>query len=88
VRIAKAREALEFSMRSINEIAWQVGYEDHGAFRKVFNRIVGLSPGQYRERFGIADSPLGSYVSNPAAKRRHGCCRRIATPRLVLVVEA
>ena len=57
VRIAKAREALEFSTHSINEIAWQVGYEDHGAFRKVFNRIVGLSPGQYRERFGIADRP-------------------------------
>jgi transcriptional regulator GlxA family with amidase domain len=55
VRIAKAREALEFSTHSINEIAWKVGYEDHGAFRKVFNRIVGLSPGQYRERFGIAD---------------------------------
>jgi transcriptional regulator GlxA family with amidase domain len=55
VRIAKAREALEFSTQSINEIAWKVGYEDHGAFRKVFNRIVGLSPGQYRDRFGIAD---------------------------------
>jgi len=57
VRIAEAREALEFSTQSINEIVWRVGYEDHGAFRKVFNRIVGLSPGQYRERFGIADRP-------------------------------
>lgn len=55
VRIAKAREALEFSMQSVNEIAWKIGYEDPGAFRKVFNRIVGLSPGAYRKRFGIAD---------------------------------
>jgi transcriptional regulator GlxA family with amidase domain len=60
VRIAKAREALEFSAQSINEIAWKVGYEDQGAFRKIFNRIVGLSPGEYRKRFGIADqSRLG-----------------------------
>jgi len=57
VRIAKAREALEFSMQSVDEIAWMVGYEDHGAFRKVFNRIVGLSPGEYRKRFGIATRP-------------------------------
>lgn len=55
VRIAKAREALEFSMQSVNEIAWKIGYEDPGAFRKIFNRIVGLSPGEYRKRFGIAD---------------------------------
>ncbi|MDE2051429.1 MAG: AraC family transcriptional regulator, partial [Gammaproteobacteria bacterium] len=31
-----------------------VGYEDPGSFRKVFQRIMGLSPGQYRRRFGIA----------------------------------
>jgi transcriptional regulator GlxA family with amidase domain len=57
VRMAKAREALEFSAQSISEIAWEVGYEDQGAFRKIFNRIVGLSPGEYRKRFGIADRP-------------------------------
>jgi transcriptional regulator GlxA family with amidase domain len=57
VRIGKAREALEFSTHSINEIAWMVGYEDQGAFRKIFNRIVGLSPGDYRKRFGIVDGP-------------------------------
>ena len=57
VRITKAREALEFSMQSVSEIAWKIGYEDPGAFRKVFNRIVGLSPGEYRRRFGISDRP-------------------------------
>lgn len=57
VRIGKAREALEFSAQSISEIAWKVGYEDQGAFRKIFSRIVGLSPGEYRKRFGIADRP-------------------------------
>ena len=55
LRIDKAREALEFSTLTINEIAWAVGYEDQGAFRKIFRRILGLSPGEYRRRFGIAE---------------------------------
>lgn len=54
LRVGKAREALEFTVSTINEIAWMVGYEDPGSFRKVFQRIMGLSPGQYRRRFGIA----------------------------------
>jgi transcriptional regulator GlxA family with amidase domain len=55
LRIDKAREALEFSALTIQEIAWAVGYEDQGAFRKIFRRILGLSPGEYRRRFGIAE---------------------------------
>lgn len=51
LRVAKAREWLEFSSRSIDAIAWEVGYRDPGAFRKVFNKLVGLSPGEYRRRF-------------------------------------
>jgi transcriptional regulator GlxA family with amidase domain len=54
LRVGKARESLEFSISTINEIAWMVGYEDPGSFRKVFQRIMGLSPGHYRRRFGIA----------------------------------
>jgi len=54
LRVGKARESLEFSMLTINEIAWMVGYEDPGSFRKVFQHIMGLSPGDYRRRFGVA----------------------------------
>lgn len=51
LRIARAREHLEFTKRSIDQIAWSVGYEDAAAFRKLFHRLVGLSPGDYRQRF-------------------------------------
>jgi transcriptional regulator GlxA family with amidase domain len=51
LRVGKARELLEFSRRSIEQIAWAVGYEDAAAFRKLFHRLVGLSPGDYRHRF-------------------------------------
>jgi len=28
-----------------------------GAFRKVFVRILGLTPGEYRRRFGVGSQP-------------------------------
>lgn len=51
LRVGRARELLQFSTNSIDRVAWEVGYSDSGAFRKVFTRIVGLSPGEYRRRF-------------------------------------
>lgn len=51
LRIGKARELLEFTRRTVEQIAWSVGYEDPAAFRKLFHRIIGLSPGDYRQRF-------------------------------------
>ncbi|MFZ1428247.1 MAG: GlxA family transcriptional regulator [Geminicoccaceae bacterium] len=53
LRVGRARERLEFTTRSIEQIAWEVGYEDVGAFRKVFHKVLGLSPGDYRRRFGV-----------------------------------
>jgi len=52
VRVEKARELLQFTRRTIDQIAWSVGYEDCTAFRRVFSRLVGLAPGDYRRRFG------------------------------------
>jgi transcriptional regulator GlxA family with amidase domain len=51
LRITRAREMLEFSRTSIDEIAARVGYDDVGGFRRVFRKIVGLTPSEYRQRF-------------------------------------
>ena len=51
LRVGKAQELLQFSRLSIDQIAWEVGYADPGAFRKVFTRIVGLTPNEFRRRF-------------------------------------
>jgi transcriptional regulator GlxA family with amidase domain len=51
IRVGKARELLEFTRRTVDQIAWTVGYEDAAAFRKLFHRITGLSPQEYRQRF-------------------------------------
>ncbi|MFG6084165.1 GlxA family transcriptional regulator [Paracoccus litorisediminis] len=53
LRISKACELLQFSSSPIDRIAWQAGYADAGAFRSVFARFVGLTPGEYRRRFGV-----------------------------------
>lgn len=51
LRVAKSQELLQFGKQPVESIAWRVGYSDPGAFRKVFHRIVGLTPGEYRDRF-------------------------------------
>ncbi|KQZ76710.1 AraC family transcriptional regulator [Sphingopyxis sp. Root214] len=51
LRVSKARELLQFGPLSVDAIAWEVGYRDLAGFRKVFLRIVGLTPGEYRKRF-------------------------------------
>jgi transcriptional regulator GlxA family with amidase domain len=52
-RIGKAKESLEFSTRTVEEIALTVGYQDMSAFRTVFKKIVGLAPSEYRSRFAL-----------------------------------
>ena len=39
----------------VEQIAWQIGYGDPGAFRKIFRKILGLSPGEYRRRFFVGE---------------------------------
>lgn len=59
LRVGKARDLLERLDLSIAEVAWKVGYGDPGAFRKIFQRILGLSPGEYRRRFAVASRRRG-----------------------------
>jgi len=56
VRIGKAREILELTSRPVGQVAWDVGYQDEGSFRKVFQKVMGLKPGDYRKRFGVSQS--------------------------------
>lgn len=50
-RVQKAREMLENSSTTVERVGWQVGYEDVSAFRRMFQKHTGLTPGQHRERF-------------------------------------
>lgn len=61
LRVGKAREMLEFSNGTIDHIAWTVGYQDPGAFRAIFKKITGLTPSDYRGRFGV--NPISKTVT-------------------------
>ncbi|CDT47690.1 Helix-turn-helix domain-containing protein [Vibrio coralliirubri] len=51
VRIQSACELLESSHKPVDQISYLVGYEDVNSFRKVFMKIIGLTPSRFRSRF-------------------------------------
>lgn len=51
VKIEAAKKYLENSQKQVNEVMYDVGYQDTKAFRKIFRRITGLSPIEYRGRY-------------------------------------
>lgn len=55
LRIDEARQRLVRTGDSIEEIGWQVGYEDPAFFRRLFKRLTGMTPGAYRRAFRAAD---------------------------------
>ena len=51
VRVEKAKKVLESEWKTLEEISYQVGYEDTSFFKKVFVRHTGLKPTEYRAKF-------------------------------------
>jgi transcriptional regulator GlxA family with amidase domain len=59
LRVEEAKRRLERTRASVDEISWQVGYEDPAFFRRLFRRVTQLSPGDYRKRFAVPDAERG-----------------------------
>lgn len=53
LRVEKAKGFLELTTLAVSEVCWRVGYQDVSAFNRLFKSISGLSPGEYRHRFGM-----------------------------------
>jgi transcriptional regulator GlxA family with amidase domain len=51
-RIERAKRLLESTETNVDRVARRVGYDDTGAFRRVFVKAAGISPREYRLRFG------------------------------------
>lgn len=49
LRIAKAQLLLQGG-GAVDEVSWAVGYSDQSAFRRLFLRIVGVTPARYRRQ--------------------------------------
>lgn len=53
LKVEAAKKAFENSRKSINEVMYDVGYNDTKAFREVFVRITGITPIAYKEKYNI-----------------------------------
>jgi len=59
LRVETAKRLLEEGDRTFQEITYQVGYEDISYFRKLFVRLTGMRPKEYRQRFaGFSGGPV------------------------------
>ncbi len=52
MRVSKSCYLLQFSKLNAEEIAWRSGYPDAAPSARSFIGYVGLTPGEYRRRFG------------------------------------
>jgi transcriptional regulator GlxA family with amidase domain len=51
LRVEEAKRLLEAGELPVDEISFLVGYEDPSFFRRLFKRLTGLTPSQYRRMF-------------------------------------
>ena len=55
LRVEEAKRRLERTRAPVDEISWNVGYEDPAFFRRLFKRITGVTAGTYRRKFHIPE---------------------------------
>lgn len=51
VKIEAAKRSLELERKNVSEVMFEVGYGDAKAFRDVFRKVTGMTPGVYRGRY-------------------------------------
>lgn len=51
LRIERARHLLEGGADNVDDVGYEVGYEDPTFFRRLFKRLTGLTPAAYRRKY-------------------------------------
>jgi transcriptional regulator GlxA family with amidase domain len=57
LRVEEAKQWLETSTLSVEELAAEVGYADPANFSRLFRRLAGVTPAQWRRRYGAQSVP-------------------------------
>lgn len=78
LRIEEAKQLLETSDGTVDEIGRAVGYEDATSFRRLFRRCAGMPPADYRRKFQVPKWLERGATGSPTNhnKRRHAAARR------------
>ena len=53
LRIEETKQMLETGDAPVDSVAREVGYEDSASFRRLFRRLAGMAPGDYRRKFRV-----------------------------------
>lgn len=51
-KIEAAKQQIIYTQDSYSTIAYTLGFTSHGHFGKVFRKVTGMTPGEYREKYG------------------------------------
>lgn len=65
LRMEEAKRHLEKTDTPIDEISWEVGYENSAFFRRLFKRTTRLTPSEYRRKFRIPEFARAPQVQAP-----------------------
>lgn len=73
LRLEESKHLLEVTDLPVEAIAGEIGYEDGSFFGRLFRRRVGLTPAQYRRRFGSLRKVLeeGAGLSRKETTQQH-----------------
>lgn len=69
LRIEEAKQLLETTALPIGDVGAAVGYEDPAFFRRLFKRLVGVTPARYRQRLRTVIEVAGTAQT---AAEQHG----------------
>jgi transcriptional regulator GlxA family with amidase domain len=57
LRIEAAKHKLATTQATLNDITYMIGYEDSSTFRRLFKKLVSISPREYRAKFFVGQKP-------------------------------
>ena len=63
LRVEAAMQDLEDRNMSLSKVARNAGFRDEQALRRALVQQIGLTPKQYRERFGELDRDRGPHLT-------------------------
>jgi transcriptional regulator GlxA family with amidase domain len=69
LRIEEAKQALETTAVPVEAVGREVGYDDAASFRRLFRRLAGMPPGDYRRKFRVPGFADRGHQSAPLAPR-------------------
>ena len=70
LRIEEAKQMLETGTDAVEQVGREVGYEDAASFRRLFKRITGMGPSDYRRKFRPPSFVPGKAASRASARPR------------------